>query len=174
MEGELLAVAANKYSYPHHKEYDWIILDQAVKDETNRRLIYVLRYFDMALSGQRSNVVCRQVKDRMVEIYGDNNPPTARVLLGWVRAFDKRRDWRSLIPRNKQQTTNGRLHPKVEQIISRVVQEVYLTPQMESKRYIYERIEYLICLENCWRKPEDHLPVPHWSTVRRRIEQIDG
>lgn len=118
--------------------------------------------------------MCQQVKDRMVRVYGDTNPPTAREFLGWVRTYDKRKDWRSLVPRNKRQTGNGRLHPKVDQIISQVIQEVYLSPQMESKQYIHQRIEYLIFMENCWRKPEDHLPIPHRSTIRRRMEQING
>jgi len=173
VSGELLAVSANDNYYHHYQEYDWIVLDQALKDETTRRLMYVLRYLDMATPKQRSIVICHKIINSMVHIYGAQDPPNARILLDWVQLYAKREDWRSLVPRKAaKKPSSWRLHTKVEAIIKRVMEEVYQTPQWESKQYIHQRIAHLIFLENCWRKPEDQLGIPHWSTITRRIRQF--
>jgi len=87
-------------------------------------------------------------------------------LYEWIKLYEQTSEISSLVPNKSQRGKKGsRLNPKVENIITNILDDMFLNKQRYSFRKIYNKI-YIEC------KKQNLIP-PHENTVRNRIESLD-
>jgi len=87
-------------------------------------------------------------------------------LYEWIKLYEQTSEISSLVPNKSKRGTKGsRLNPKVENIITNILDDMFLNKQRYSFRKIYNKI-YIEC-------KKQNLLAPHENTVRNRIEALD-
>lgn len=101
-----------------------------------------------------------------VELVGNKYGYSYVTLYEWIKKYEQTEDRTSLIPNTAKRGKKGaRLESKVEQVISEVLEEIYLNKQRYSFRRVYNKI-YISCKHL-------NLQPPHENTVRNRIDNLD-
>lgn len=158
------------------------------RTETLRRLAYVQHVLNLP-GARRSKRALAVAAFEVAGAIGDRQPPSQTTLYRWVRDYENAdRHVQALIPATKRR---GNRNPKtvgagssnrdtdavkanaVSRIVDTVLRARYLVPGRPSGASVIRNIEDAIAKENELRGPSDKLPVPHASTVYRRIKALD-
>lgn len=87
-------------------------------------------------------------------------------LYEWIKLFEQTNEISSLVSNiSKRGKKGSRLDPKVDNVITEVLEDLYLNKQRYSFKRIYNKI-YTSC------KHQNIIP-PHENTLRNRIESLD-
>lgn len=101
-----------------------------------------------------------------VETIGKKHGYSYVTLYEWIKLYEQTNEISSLVSNTSKRGKKGsKLNPKVNQIISEVLDNLYLNKQRYSFRRIYNNV-YTSC------KNQNLVP-PHENTVRNRIESLD-
>jgi len=101
-----------------------------------------------------------------VEQKGKEYGYSAVTLYKWIELYEQTKEISSLVPQTSKRGKKGsRLDNKTDNIISEILEELYLHKQRYGFRKIYNRI-YQECKKH-------NLTAPHENTVRNRIQDID-
>ncbi len=87
-------------------------------------------------------------------------------LYEWIKTYEQTEDKSSLIPNTSKRGKKGsKLHPKVDEIINEVFDDIYFNKQRYGFKRVYNAI-YVACRNL-------NLPVPSERTIRYRIDKLD-
>jgi transposase len=87
-----------------------------------------------------------------------------RTIERWLHNYEVRERLSDLAPRRRKRPMPTRLHPEVETLVAKVIEDFYLTKQNLSPRKAYESLKRLCA--GIRRKP------PHEETFRRRLDAV--
>lgn len=162
--------------------------DDPTRLETLRRLAYVRHVLN--LPGVRlSRSALAKAAFEVAGSIADRKPPSPKTLHRWVQDYENAgRQVQALVPATMRR---GNRRPKiggsggsslnagpekataVSRIIDTVLRARYLAPGRPSAASVIRNIEDALAKENELRGPGDKLPVPHASTVYRKIKALD-
>jgi putative transposase len=117
-------------------------------------------------------------------------PPSWSAVRRWARAYEAAgRDIAALLPSyagrgNRKAKASGKPLERYEEtdyekaqtvaaLLEQAIRTHYLQPQRVTVRAVYEKLETQIRKENQCRAPHDQLPLPHISSLYRRIAALD-
>lgn len=163
--------------------------DDPLRVETLRRIAYV----DRALvtgRGHRSERVLKEAIRAVAMETADRRPPSWTTLYRWVRRFeDAGRDVRALVPATRRR---GNRTPRVtgtrrecvgaeireraaivDRILDDVVRERYLSSSRPTVAAVYDTLKVRIDEETRVRGALGPLPLPHPSTLYRKVASLD-
>ncbi|MDO8608058.1 MAG: DDE-type integrase/transposase/recombinase [Phaeospirillum sp.] len=87
-----------------------------------------------------------------------------RTIERWLHNYEARELLSDLAPQRRKRPMPTRLHPEVEALVAKVIEDFYLTKQNLSPRKAYETLKRLCA--GIRRKP------PHEETFRRRLDAV--
>lgn len=167
----------------------------ALEDDDPRRLeaIRRLRYVLAArgtVAGARTRFEVEEAIGVVARSLGDVQPPHWSTLYRWRRRYESAGcDVRALVPAtsdrgNRIPKASGRQLEHfgdaererarvVAGLMDDVIRERYKSSTRPSVRAVHETLQVRIASENRARDPSDQLPVPHVTSVARRVRALD-
>ncbi|QKF58403.1 Mu transposase C-terminal domain-containing protein [Aliarcobacter lanthieri] len=101
-----------------------------------------------------------------VELVAKEHGYSYVTLYNWIKLYEKTGEISSLVPATSKRGKKGnRLDSRVNEIISDIIENIYLNKQRYSFNRVYNKI-YLAC-------KHESLKIPHRNTIRYRISQIE-
>ncbi len=166
-----------------------LVEDDPLRMEALRRLRYVERVLaDASLKWNKEGLapIIRAVSEDI----GDEVPPSWVTLYRWLRDYEAAgRDARSLLPASRSRgnprskISGQRLDEYlaedyekarvVDGLIDQVIRTRYLSASRPTVSSIHENLQARIIDENRLRAPHDQLPIPHISSLYRRVAALD-
>lgn len=159
------------------------------RHEVVRRLKYVTAVYE---AGARSWT--RAQLEPVIEVVSakieDPRPPYWTTLYRWLRDYEAAgRDARALVPAtkargNRRRKTSGHKVERfgdddyekarvVDALAEEAIRTRYLSRARLSVRSVHEHLRGEILAENRHRDAHDHLPVPHLSSLHRKVASLD-
>lgn len=122
--------------------------------------------------GQRAKI--QSLLGALAQKLGDSKPPSTSTVMGWMRRYEKSSlhpgalvDLRSLTRRGR------RLTVEIELLIQKVLKREYFTKARHSIRHAHDQIQAEILQSPELRKLTESMGSVSYSTVRRRVEEVD-
>lgn len=174
-------------------DFNMIEDDDPRKVEARRRLAYMTGIDGANLSSFTRATLKPLIKRVHAEIKDTKKAPHWKtVYYGWYMSFIvSGRDIRALVPNYKRRGNTGpkcvgklkddekfsekerELALEVDDIVHDVIKEEYLNEQRLSVQEVWDKLDGRIADVNRFRDPDDQLPIPHKSSLYKRIKNLD-
>lgn len=154
------------------------LTDYSSLPEKDRKLLeYRLAYVkgvgkSRVRRGQRAAI--EKVIARVAASLADNTPPSASTVMVWIRRFEKNDlDPSSLLSMNRARKKTPRTHPKVDEVLWKVLRTEYFTRSKHSARHAYKvlrrQLKKLVSDDAINAEQAD----VSYPTLCRRIKEVD-
>jgi putative transposase len=163
-----------------HYFNDLTLLDEKVRQEVRRRWAYVsevTRQRPQTLTEATLTPIIKQVAREV----GDEQPPSWNTLYRWCRNYEASgHNVHALVPAfdrcgngKPRFSSNPDISNAVVNIINAVIDEKYLSRHRPTIASVWETVVARIASENEFRNPEEQLPIPHRTSIYKRVKKID-
>lgn len=150
----------------------------SVRPDWSRQIEYRLRYLKgvqaaHASHGQRNRITA--VIKTVALAINDPSPPSSSSLMEWARRWRKAEgNPLALLDKNKARVTPRRIHKRVDELITQVLQREYLTRKRHSLRHAHDCLtrELKLAVFNNELAPEE--AKVSLATLSRRLKDIDA
>jgi putative transposase len=170
-------------------ELNQLAKDDPLRIEAVRRSRYVERVA-ADNSVKRNNAGLTPIIRAVSEQIKDERPPSWITLYRWLRDYEAAgRDVRALVPAikargNRRRKISGKglneygaedyeRASAVDDLIDQVIRTRYLSANRPTVSSVCENLQARIIDENRLRSPHDQLPIPHISSLYRRVAALD-
>ncbi|MBV8855362.1 MAG: transposase [Acidobacteria bacterium] len=159
---------------------DLSLLDEKVRLEVKRRWTYVseaVRQRPQTLTKATLTPIIEQVTREI----GDENPPSWNTLYRWFRNYEASgRSVHALVPATDRRVSgkprfspNPDISNAVVNIINAVIEEKFLSRHRPTIASVWETVVARIASENEFRNAAEQLPIPHRTSIYRRVKKLD-
>ena len=148
-------------------------LDVKTRKEIERRLTYISALQKAHVTrGQRARVepIVKKVAGRI----NDKKPPSASTVMTWTREYQTSQlNPLALMSGNSRRRRHRRTHPLMCELVSRMIQKVYLTSSRNSQRYTLDKIR--VEAEKLVKQKQIAVEQSVFSlaSLSRRIREVD-
>lgn len=155
---------------------DFTQMPTELREEAKRRYKYVERVLASNLPKKNESELTPIIRQVSSEIQ-DPQPPSWLTLYRWLKDYEASgRNIRSLVPKHLAKgNRQPRLHPEVQKIIEKAINQVYLKPNQAEGTDVYDRVIIEINQSNRLREAlsQEKLALPNIITIYRAIETLD-
>lgn len=158
----------------YEKKHDFISdLSEEVWESLKIKRAYVHAVIDAPNTLKAFEPLIKEVWGKINPQSADR-PPSWSSVYRWKKRYIKSgRDIRALVPNQSNRgNTNPRYPQEVESIVSRAIDEIYLSPEKGNQKKVLERALSLVQRENALRIKCMQLPPPTPRLIKRLISAI--
>lgn len=155
---------------------DFTQMPTELREEAKRRYKYVERVLESNISKKNESEL-KPIIEQVSNEVEDPQPPSWLTLYRWLKDYEASgRNIRSLVPKHLAKgNRQPRLHPEVQKLVEKAINQVYLKPEQAQGTDVYDRVIIEINQSNRFRETlgQEKLAPPNIAAIYRAIHTLD-